>query len=261
MVAGAALPTAVILAAGAGTRIGAPASRVPKPLTNLLGISLLARALQAAHSAGLRRAVVVTGYCADQVEAHARRAAAPLALEVDVVRNERWRSGNGSSLLAAETAAGDRAIVMMADHLIPPSFLRSLAGFEHDGAAGLLLVDDRLAAVHDLAEATKVRLVGSRIAEIGKHLDPFDAVDTGVFSFDRRIFEALRAVQARHRFELSAAVQRLADAGLMCAVRSDGSFWCDVDTPEDLAFARRQLEHEAQRAIIEVADGTAVASA
>ena len=37
---------AVVLAAGAGTRLGAAQSRIPKPLTNLLGVPLLNRALR-----------------------------------------------------------------------------------------------------------------------------------------------------------------------------------------------------------------------
>ena len=113
-------------------------------------------------------------------------------------------------------------------------------------------------AVHDLDEATKVRLEGTSIISIGKQLAPFDAVDTGIFCFDRRIFDALRSEVAAGRAELSAAVQQLADRGLMRAVVSDGSFWCDVDTPEDVAYARSILERDAQRAIIE-ATGPAVA--
>lgn len=229
-------PALVILAAGAGTRLGAERSRVPKPLTNVLGSSLLARTLEAACEADLERAVVVTGYCADQVEAHARSHAVSLPLTLEVVRNERWQGGNGSSVLAAEMAVGDRFLVTMADHLVPPPFLSRLANAEHADAAGLLLVDHQLARVHDLPEATKVRLEGTRITAIGKQIDPFDAADTGVFSFDRRIFDVLRTEAAAGRAELSGAVQLLADQGLMRAVSSDGSFWCDVDTPEDLAY-------------------------
>lgn len=251
MRAGRAPLTAVILAAGAGTRIGANRVGVPKPLTTLFGSSLLRRAIDAAQVAGIERIVVVTGYRAEQVEAHVRSLAAERAINLEIVRHERWISGNGSSLAAAEVVVTHGCVVMMADHLTPPSFVRSLVDAELGDAAGLLVIDQHLAAVHDLAEATKVRLEGARITAIGKQLDPFDAVDTGVFSFDHRIFDALREARAADSGELSTAVQRLADAGLMRAVAGDGSFWCDIDTLEDLAFARRSLERSAQQSILD----------
>ena len=232
----------MILAAGAGTRLGSGHGRLPKPLTPVFGTPLLTRALRSACSAGLEHVVVVVGYRAHEVGAHAAAAASELDLELTIAPNPHWTAGNGASLLAAEPFVDDRCVVLMADHMVPPSFLRLLIDAPEDGAAGQLLVDPDPDNVHDLEEATRVRLRGDRIAAIGKHLDPFDAVDTGVFRFDRRIFEALREEIARGHSELSAAVQRLADDGLMHAVPSDGSFWCDVDTPEDLAFVRRRPE-------------------
>ncbi len=249
---------AVILAAGAGTRLGAEQSRVPKPLTAVLGVPLLDRALQSVHLAGIDRVVVVVGHRAEIVAAHARATSDALDLDLAIVHNQHWMIGNGSSLLAAAPQVPARCIVLMADHLTPPSFVRLLSEAT-DGAAGTLVVDPRPDTVHDIVEATKVRLDGSRIAAIGKQIEPFDAVDTGVFLFDQRIFEVLRAEIAIGHGELSAAVQRLADDGLMHVVPSDGSFWCDVDTPGDLAFARRALERELQRESVTSRERAAIA--
>jgi choline kinase len=237
---------AVVLAAGAGTRIGAAQSRIPKPLTNLRRVPLLNRALRSVQSAGIERAVVVVGYRAELVQTQAREAAASLGLQITVVTNPHWMTGNGSSLLAAAPHVTSRCIVVMADHLTPPSFLRLLVDSNED-TAGLLVVDPESDTVYDLDDATKVRLTGSRIVAIGKQLKHFDAIDTGAFLFDRRIFQALRTASAAGHDELSAAVQHLANDGLMHSVLSDGSFWCDIDTPEDLAFASRALEHELRR--------------
>jgi len=146
----------------------------------------------------------------------------------------------------------------MSDHLTPASFVERLIEHETD-AAGLLIVDPNPDQVHDLEEATKVRREGDRIVAIGKQLETFDAVDTGVFRFDRRVFDALRIEAGEGRGELSAAVQHLAERGQMEAAPSDGSFWCDVDTPEDLTFVRRWLEREVQRQIVEASGRVRIA--
>ena len=61
--------TAVVLAAGRGTRMGALTASTPKPLLAVAGRPLIEHVLGGFAAAGVRRAVVVTGYLGDAVEA------------------------------------------------------------------------------------------------------------------------------------------------------------------------------------------------
>src|SRR6266581_8690908 len=58
----ASMTTAVVLAAGRGTRMGALTAATPKPLLPVAGRPLIEHVLGGFAAAGVRRAVVVTGY-------------------------------------------------------------------------------------------------------------------------------------------------------------------------------------------------------
>jgi len=79
--------TAVILAAGASTRLGQP-----KQLVRLEGESLLHRTARLALEAGCSPVLVVLGFEAETLRAELR------GLNVDVVVNHEWQEGMGASL-------------------------------------------------------------------------------------------------------------------------------------------------------------------
>ena len=96
----------MILAAGASRRLGEP-----KQLVRLGEERLLERAVRVAAAAGCEPVIVVLGAHADQIETEC-------SLEkAQVVINQDWREGMGSSLRAgiAAAAGAERAIVMTCD--------------------------------------------------------------------------------------------------------------------------------------------------
>ncbi len=234
-------PPAVILAAGAGSRLrrddpDAP----PKPLTDVAGRLLIERTLRTFRSVGVRDVVVVVGHQSERIVPALRRLAATLQMNVTPVHNHNWERGNGTSVLAAAEHVGDRFFLAMADHLFDSEFCSRLLRGD-TGAALSLVVDHEWQSMPDLDEATKVRLQGRRIVAIGKELDHFQAVDTGVFLCRPALFEAVRRAQEQGDFSLSGGVQMLAARGQAMAVASAGFFWQDIDTPEDLARVEDRL--------------------
>ncbi len=79
------------------------------------------------------------------------------------------------------------------------------------------------------------------IRRIGKHLDPYDAFDTGVFLADARLPAAiLEDVAAGGPGSLSAGVQRLAERGLAKTYDVGARFWIDIDDAVAFGHAERE---------------------
>jgi choline kinase len=224
---------AVVLAAGNGDRfLGNTAPS--KLLAPVAGMPLISRTLLTAARAGIQLIDVIVGYQADAVRTTATSATPP-GVTVRFHENDRWHEENGVSALVSKPHVGDeRFALLMGDHIFNWQVLARL--LEHPAPArdSLLAIDRGPATAVRAWEATRVRLDGDRITAIGKRLEPFDALDTGVFVFSTAIFAALEDAVAAGDTSLSGGVRRLAARGLMRGIETDGSAWCDVDTVEDL---------------------------
>ena len=108
------LEKAIILAAGSGTRLSPLTDGAPKCLTLVNGTPILANALEALFSAGVRECTVVTGYMAQAVE----RAIGEgyRGLKVRYILNELYAQTNDMySLLLARGALEEGALVIEGD--------------------------------------------------------------------------------------------------------------------------------------------------
>src|SRR4051794_27654471 len=225
----------VMLASGMGSRLRSEPS--PKPLVELGGISLVERALAGARQAGFDEVVVVTGHRADQIDRHVLEVSRRRGIAVTVVRNERYREGNGLSALAARNQVGyEPFALVMADHVFSPSLLQRLKQASVEPGEVLVAVDTRLgrAAGVDAGDAMKVRLADGGIRAIGKQLAAYDAFDVGAFVCGPALFDAVETAVAAGDSSLAGAIQLLASAGVARALSiGDDEWWFDVDTPRD----------------------------
>jgi choline kinase len=235
---------AVILAAGRGQRLYSEAQEDLKPLTPLLGLSLLERAALTCQEAGVTDCYVVVGYQQERLAAHIAYVASRYTMRLQAVVNPQWKAGNGTSALAVESYIRDPFLLLMCDHVFEVSILRCLLEAAQTSEASLLAVDHRIEQIFDPDDATKVQLCHQAITAIGKELTTYDAVDTGLFYCRPTLFEALRQAQAAGDGSLTGGIRRLITAESMQAVPIGERFWIDVDTAESLAYAQRMLlEH------------------
>src|SRR4051794_20423146 len=233
----------VVLAGGMGSRLRSEAS--PKPLVELGGISLVERALAGARRAGFSEVVVVTGHRAEEIDRHVLEVSRRRGIAVTVVRNERYREGNGLSALMARDRVGcEPFALVMADHVFSPSLVQRLKQASVEPAEVVVAVDPRLgrAAGVDPGDAMKVRLADGGIRAIGKQLAVYDAFEVGAFVCGPALFDAIEVAVARGDSSLAGAIQVLADAGVARALTvGEEEWWFDVDTPRDHRNGRRHV--------------------
>jgi choline kinase len=242
LVTSAPLQQALILAAGNGDRFKNTTGK-SKLLQIVLGQPLIVRTLETAWEAGITAFEIVIGYQADAVrrvvEEHA-----PAGAALHFTYNPQWHLENGVSAMAARARLTQRFALLMGDHLFDPSVLaRAMAARVNDGES-LLAIDSRQAEPAIAAEATKVRLDGGYIVAIGKDLERFDALDTGLFVCDPNLFDALETAGATGDTTLSAGIRLLAARRLMRGFDIGDARWYDIDTPADLESAEALLAPE-----------------
>jgi histidinol-phosphate aminotransferase len=228
---------AIILAAGTGSRLVANES-YPKPLKQVSGVALLVRVLRTLQSEGIREAVVIVGYRGEAIKT-ALLAEPSLGLTLHFVDNAAYDRKNGVSLLAAKAFVDQECILSMADHLYSPEVVRRLRSFDAPAGACTLGIDYDIERVFDLDDATKVRMGGGKIVDIGKDIADYNAIDTGVFRIGPSLIAELdRIYQGAGDVSLSDGVRALAQRGKFLGCDVGDARWIDVDTPE--AFARAE---------------------
>jgi 1L-myo-inositol 1-phosphate cytidylyltransferase len=236
---------AVVLMAGAGSRLGSAGGALAKPLVQIAGRALICYTFEAFARAGIRTVHAVMGANSDRLT-NELEPLVPSSIHFRTVINPDWRKQNGVSVLATQGDVTAPFILAMGDHLFEPAVLEALVAGS-DEALVNLAVDRKIASIFDLDDATKVATRGDRLVAIGKELTEYDAIDTGVFLCSGEIFDYLRAA---HReagdCSLSDGVRRMAADGKVRAVDIADAWWQDVDTPEML----RRAEEESARLLL-----------
>lgn len=221
---------AVVLAAGTGSRLTESADDIPKPLRPVAGVPLLVRVLRNLQSVGLQEVVIITGFQGERVR-RAISAEPSLGMRLTYVSNDQFHKKNGVSLLAASDYIDRECILTMADHLYSPELVRKLMAADVPEGSCALAVDRDIERCFDLDDATKVQSRAGRIQQIGKDLELYDALDTGVFRIGPDLLCELALVEARvGDCSLSDGVQALARKGRFLAVDVGDVRWIDVDT-------------------------------
>jgi len=227
---------AVILMAGKGARLGASA---PKPLAQLLGRPLIAYTFDALARAGIKQVYAIVGFQKHLVIAGAKPLI-PKDLDVRFIENPDWQKQNGISVLVAAKHVASPFLLTMSDHLFDQTIvdltLRNAVSDQLN-----LAVDRKLDSIVDLDDATKVETRGDRIIAIGKQLERYDAIDTGLFVCPPDIFDYLERVKRDGDCSLSDGVRAMAKDGKARAIDIGGAWWQDVDTPEMFTAAERKL--------------------
>ena len=226
----------LILAAGNGRRIREVSGNDPKPLVSIRDIPLLEHVLLSAQQAGIEDFFVVTGYQSGIVRRWFDSSGFD-SIRVTWIENIHYQLDNGVSVLHAKDLLHDPFLLLMSDHLFEPQTAKRLLHQYISDDEVILAVDRKIHTVFDLEDATKVRLDGEHIVDIGKGIASVDALDTGMFLCGPAIFEALESAKMNGNCSLSDGMRKLARRRKLRAFDIGTAHWQDVDTPETLAYA------------------------
>jgi len=230
---------AVILAAGAGTRLRPLTEDRPKCLLEVGGRALLDYQLEALAANDVREVLVVTGFCAEQiVERYGTGVRTLYDAEYEATNNLH------SLWTARKELAGRDVLCLHADVLFHAAILGPCLEAEHDVTAVL----DRTL----VEETMKARVEGEHVVEIGKGVPAAQQFGTflGIARFAPAAslaladsMEKLVEDDAHRQSYFVACLPLLARQGLEIGYTLTGGLpWAEIDTLEDLRGAEQVLK-------------------
>lgn len=247
--------TAVVLAAGEGTRLRPLTRNRPKSMLPAANRPILEYVLDALVEAGVEQICLVVGYKRDRVQDHF----GPTYRDVPLAYvHQEKQLGSGHALLRARSACEGPILVVNGDRLVDATAVSDVReAFERHGEPTLAVREHREAGQYGA-----VRLHDGYLDELVEKpdTDEFRFINAGVYAFDGTIFDAIESTPRQEgELALPDTIARFVEAGDPVRGVRTGGLWADATYPWDLLtvadelFARGRIEGPA------VADGVWVA--
>jgi choline kinase len=237
--------TAIILAAGNGSRIQDLSSEKPKPLLKLGGLLLIERAILNLHAAGIEKIRVVVGFKKEQIITTLQnlKSLKSRNIKIDFIECADYEKGNGASMAAGVGQLNEPFLLTMSDHVMSVQLAKDfLSEVKKNSEYCCLATDPNIANVFDLDDATKVQSSQGSIENIGKELKDFDCIDTGLFYFSKLSCEKVRSAYSKGAYSVSEIVGHIRSKEKFRVQHiSPNAFWQDVDTPSMAREAEKRM--------------------
>ena len=237
-----AISEGVILMAGEGSRLRGSDKTFLKPFVPVLGRPLISYTLDALIGAGIKTVHFVVGYESERVTAQVKQLIPP-RLSTSFIDNRDWQKQNGVSVLAAAHSVRSPFLLAMSDHLFDHAIVDLLIESSDPNLLNVA-VDRKLHSIFDLEDAMKIRTRGNKVIRIGKGLRDYDAIDTGLFVCSLEIFDYLERAKSDTRggdCSLADGVRMMAADDKVRAIDIGDAWWQDVDTPQMLQHAEKEI--------------------
>jgi len=231
-----ALPrSAMVLAAGLGTRLRPITDTIPKPLVEINGRSLIDHALDRLVAAGVEHVIVNIHYKAAMIADHLARRDHPrieLSEEIELL-------DTGGGVARALPLLGEAFFVVNSDVFWldgkESALLRLAAAFDPSRMDGVLLVQPTATAV-GYDGSGDYFLNSSETPRRRREAEAVPYLFAGIQLLHRRLFDETPG----GAFSLVRLFDRAEAAGRLSAIVHDGD-WYHVGTPEGLALTRGHL--------------------
>jgi MurNAc alpha-1-phosphate uridylyltransferase len=235
-----ALSTAMVLAAGMGTRMRPLTDTIPKPLVSLRGRPLIDHVLDRIAEAGIANAVVNVHHHAGKLEAHLAGRTRP-KITISDERGVLLDTGGGVVKALPKLGPGP-FLIHNSDSVwiegIGSNLARLMAAWDPDRMDSLMLLAIGATSLGYEGHGDFNMAPDGLITRRAEHRQaPF--VFTGVSIAHLRLFDGA----PQGRFSLNVLWDRAIERGRLYGARLDG-MWMHVGTPEALKEAEKWIEHE-----------------
>lgn len=227
---------AMVLAAGLGLRMRPITEKLPKPLIEVAGRTLLDRALDRLEESGVADAVVNVHYLGSAIERHLRSRARPA---IQISREEELLETGGGVRKALDRLGSAPFFVVNSDITWldgPRPALRRLADAWDDAKMDALLLVNSVARTDDYDGSGDFFLSPAGRLRRRKRSEIAPFLFTGVQILHPRLFEGTEP----KRFSLNLLYDRAEEQGRLYGLVHDG-IWFHIGTPSGLAIANREL--------------------
>lgn len=229
--------TAMVLAAGLGTRMRPLTDALPKPLVRLKGKPLIDHVLDRLSAGGITRAVVNVHHMADQIEAHLAGRTQP-AITISDERDALLDTGGGV-VRALPLLGGKPFLIHNSDSVwiegVGSNIARLAAAFDPERMDSLMLLALGATSLGYDGHGDFVMAPDGQLARRGEGKEaPF--VFAGASIAHPRMFESA----PEGRFSLNKLWDRAIANGRLYGLRLDGT-WMHVGTPQAVDEAEQWI--------------------
>ena len=229
--------SAMVLAAGLGTRMRPHNGHIPKPLVTVGGKPLIDYGLDRLADAGVARAVVNVHHLADAVERHLAARRSP-GIVISDERTELLGTGGGIAK-ALPLLGGEPFFLINSDTFwfdgVRPNFGRLAEAFDAKTMDALLLLSPTAGSLGYEGRGDYTMLPDGRLRRRGgQESAPYIYAGAAILS------PALFAAAPAGAFPLTLLFDSAGDKGRLFGLKLEGA-WMHVGTPEAVAAAERAL--------------------
>jgi len=233
--------TAVILAAGMGTRLGGEAGESPKGFLRFGRLTIIEESIERLVTAGINDIVIVTGHGAE----HYERLAAGSAGLMRTVHNPRFAdSGSMYSLYCARDAV-DQDFLLLESDLIYES--RALTELLAEPAPDAVLLSGSTGAGDEVWVETHDGDLGAMSKDRNALSGPVAGELVGISKISVELFSLMQEIAAKafatslhYDYETDCLVAAAARRKIRCPVVAD-LVWSEIDDPGQLRRARERV--------------------
>jgi MurNAc alpha-1-phosphate uridylyltransferase len=229
--------SAMVLAAGLGTRMRPYNGHIPKPLVQIGGKSLIDHVLDRLADAGVERAVVNVHHLADEIEHHLATRQCPRI----IISDERGALlGTGGGVAKALPLLGGAPFFHVNSDTVwidgvKPNFARLGDAFDPAAMDVLLLLAPTAGSIGYAGRGDFAMLPDGRLRQRAENeVVPF------VYAGAAILAPALFAAAPAGEFPLTRLFDRAGEAGRLFGLRLEG-VWMHVGTPDAVAAAEAAI--------------------